>query len=230
VARLARLSVEGLPHHIIHRGHNLQPVFLDTQDRTFFLEALSHACVQHQVALHAFVLMDNHVHLLMTPSSAAGLSCAMQSLGRQYARYFNNRYGRKGTLWEGRYRSTVLQAEQYLLACMVYMDLNPVRAGVVDHPAEFAWSSHGHYIGMRSDATITPPALYWSLGNTPFAREAAYKTLAEGGVPPALRNALTDSALRGWALGDSTFVAKTQKQTTRRVSKGRPGRPAKQTS
>ena len=132
-----------------------------------------------------------------------------------------------GTLWEGRYRCTVLQAELYLLACMVYMDLNPVRSGSVAHPAEFPWSSHAHYIGLRSDAMITPPALYWALGNTPFAREAAYKALTDSGISAELKAMLTDSALRGWALGDAAFVAKTQKQTPRRIVKARPGRPSK---
>jgi putative transposase len=225
MARLARLTVAGLPHHVIHRGHNLQPVFLDTQDRQFFLDALTEACTQHKVALHAFVLLDNHVHLLMTPPTVASLPTTMQALGRSYARHFNQRHGRVGTLWEGRYRSTVLQAEKYLLDCMVFMDLNPMRGGLAERPGEYPWSSHGHYIGLRSDAMITPPDLYWALGNTPFAREVAYKGLVERGVTTELQKALTDSALRGWALGDDEFVAKTQKQTQRRVAKGRPGRP-----
>jgi putative transposase len=118
-----------------------------------------------------------------------------------------------------------LQAEKYLLDCMVFMDLNPMRGGLAERPGEYPWSSHGHYIGLRSDAMITPPDLYWALGNTPFAREVAYKGLVERGVTTELQKALTDSALRGWALGDDEFVAKTQKQTQRRVAKGRPGRP-----
>jgi putative transposase len=227
MARLARLTVAGLPHHVIHRGHNFQPVFLDAQDRQVFLDALWQACALHKVALHAFVLMDNHVHLLMTPSTLAGVPAVMQALGRVYARNFNNRHGRMGTLWEGRYRCTVLQAELYLLACMVCMDLNPVRSGLVERPADFPWSSHAHYIGLRTDTMITPPALYWGLGNTPFAREAAYKALVDVGIPGELQAILTDSALRGWALGDAAFVANTQKQTPRRIVKGLPGRPSK---
>ena len=230
MARLARLTVAGLPHHVIHRGHNLQPVFLDAQDRQFFLEALAQACLSNKVALHAFVLMENHVHLLVTPATATGLPGAMQALGRAYARYFNNRHGRRGTLWEGRYRSTVLQAETFLLPCMAYIDGNPVRAGLVERPGEFPWSSHAHYIGLRNDPAIVPPPLYWALGNTPFAREAAYRTLVDSGVTAELQAKFTDSALRGWALGDDNFVAKTQRQTQRRIVKGRPGRPSKSAS
>ena len=226
MARLARLTVAGLPHHVIHRGHNLQPVFLDAQDRQFFLNVLAQACTQHQVALHAFVLMDNHVHLLMTPPTTTALPATMQSVGRAYARYFNNRHGRKGTLWEGRYRSTVIQSH-YLLPCLVYIDLNPVRAGLVAQSGEYPWSSHAHYMGLRSDPMVTVPGAYWELGNTPFAREMAYKALVETGITRSLQDALTASALRGWALGDEVFVAKTQKQTLRRLVKGRPGRPQK---
>lgn len=226
MARLPRLTLGGLPHHVIHRGHNRQPVFLDAQDRQFYLDQLYVACRSHKVALHAYVLMDNHVHLLLTPPDAAALPSAMQMLGRAYARYFNNRHARSGTLWEGRYRSTVIQAEKFLLACMVYIDLNPVRAGATERPGDYAWSSHGHYSGLRVDGAIASPALYWALGNTPFAREAAYREMVDRGLDQSTRQALTDSALRGWALGDAEFVANTQSQTARRIVKGRPGRPS----
>jgi putative transposase len=118
MARLARLTLGGLPHHIIQRGHNRQPVFQDVEDRQFFLAQLEHACRTHGVALHAYVLMDNHFHLLATPATDVALPHMMQALGRSYVRYFNNRHGRSGTLWEGRYRCTVLQAQPYALACM----------------------------------------------------------------------------------------------------------------
>jgi len=141
-------------------------------------------------------------------------------------RYFNQRHGRSGTLWEGRYRSTLIEAERYLLACMVYIDLNPVRAGMVALPAAWPWSSHAHYLGQRIDKLVTPHALYWALGNTPFAREAAYAALVQAGIGSSEQAALTDAALTGWALGDADFVAELQKKSPRRVAKGRPGRPA----
>ena len=128
-------------------------------------------------------------------------------------------------MWEGRYKSTLIQTERYLLACMAYIDLNPVRAGVVVDPRDYSWSSHGHYIGRRPDRLITPHPLYWELGNTPFAREAAYAALVASGITAQQQQALTNSALRGWALGEPDYVADLQKRTVRRVSKTRAGRP-----
>ena len=150
----------------------------------------------------------------------------MQAVGRRYVRYFNDSQGRSGTLWEGRYKSTLIQADRYLLACMAYMDLNPVRAGLVAQARDYPWSSHGHYTGQRIDKLITPHPLVWALGNTPFAREAAYAKWVQSGISPVQQTALTDSALSGWALGEPDFVADLQKRTQRRVTKGKAGRPA----
>ncbi|MDP3620219.1 MAG: transposase, partial [Ramlibacter sp.] len=177
------------------------------------------------VAIHAYVLMSNHFHLLATPETVEAIPQMMQAVGRRYVRYFNQRQGRTGTLWEGRYRSTLIQAERYLLACMVYIDLNPVRAGMESSPAAYPWSSHAHYAGLRSDRLITPHPLYWELGNTPFSRDAAYAQLVASGISTQQQNALTDSALRGWALGETDYVAELQRRTERRVSPGRAGRP-----
>ena len=149
----------------------------------------------------------------------------MQALGRRYVRYFNDAQGRTGTLWEGRYKSTLIQTDRYLLACMAYIDLNPVRAGMVSQAADYPWSSHGHYIGRGTDKLVTPHALTWTLGNTPFAREAAYAELVQSGVNPVQQLALTAATLRGWAFGEPDFVADLQKRTTRRVSKTTVGRP-----
>ena len=169
--------------------------------------------------------MSNHFHLLVTPQTAEGVPQMMQAVGRRYVRYFNDSQKRTGTLWEGRYRSTLIQTEPYLLACMAYIDLNPVRADMVVQAKDYPWSSHAHYVGGRIDKLITPHALFWSLGNTPFAREAAYADLVQAGISVAQQQALTDSALRGWALGGPEFVENLQKKTTRRVSKGTAGRP-----
>ncbi len=180
---------------------------------------------KHGVALHSYVLMSNHFHLLATPDTVDAIPLAMQGVGRQYVRRFNQRHGRSGTLWEGRYKSTLIQAERYLLACMVYIDLNPVRAGMVGAPADYAWSSHGHYAGLRSDKMISPHPLWWELGNTPFAREAAYLGLVQAGLSLDQQRALTDSALSGWALGEPDYVADLQQRTERRVQRGQVGRP-----
>lgn len=227
MARLARLTLPNHLHHVLHRGHNRQNVFVTAADFERFLQLLVIYARQFEVAVHAYVLMSNHVHLLVTPSQANnGLSQMMQSVGRSYARYFNNMNNRSGTLWEGRYRSTLLQAEQYGLAYMVYNDLNPVRAGVVSEPALYPWSSHGHYIGQRVDPLITSPDLLWALGNTPFAREAAYAELVGCGLDDVQQGLLTQSVVTGWALGDEKFISDVQKKTSRRVVQGRAGRPS----
>ena len=169
--------------------------------------------------------MDNHFHLLATPETEQGLPLMMQAVGRSYVRYFNLRHKRVGALWEGRYRSNLIESERYLLACMVYIDLNPVRAGMVAQPADFRWSSHRHHIGLASDKWVKPHALYWALGNTPFDREAAYARLVEAGLDAATTQALNESALKGWALGSEKFMLNLQLMSPRRPQPGRAGRP-----
>ncbi|MBK5206330.1 MAG: transposase [Polaromonas sp.] len=225
MARLPRLSVPGYPHHIIQRGNNRQAIFSSTADYQMLLGLLDENAQKFGVALHAYVLMSNHFHLLATPTTAEGLPQMMQAVGRRYVRYFNDSRGRSGTLWEGRYRSTLIEAERYLLACMVYIDLNPVRAGMVKEARDYPWSSHAHYVGLRVDKMVTPHPLFWVLGNTPFAREAAYAELVRIGITTEQQDALTRSALNGWALGSEDFVADLQKCTERRVKKTSPGRP-----
>lgn len=224
MARLPRLTLPGYPHHIIQRGNNRQPIFVADSDYQFFLDLLNEHARQFKVALHAYVLMGNHFHLLVTPDTAEGLPQMMQAVGRKYVRYFNDTYHRSGTLWEGRYKSALIETDRYLLACMVYCDLNPVRAGMVANPADYPWSSHLHYCGARVDHLITPHALFWALGNTPFSREAAYIDLVQAGISPRQCAELTDSTLHGWALGSSTFLDVLQSQTQRRVLKTTPGR------
>lgn len=225
MARLPRLTVPAYPHHVIQRGNNRQPIFTSGADRDYFLGLLDECARKSGVVIHAYVLMDNHFHLLATPQSDAALPQMMQALGRRYVRYFNDTHGRTGTLWEGRYKATLIEAERYLLACMAYIDLNPVRAGMAAQARDYPWSSHGHYIGLRNDRLITPHPLYWALGNTPFAREAAYAGLVQAGVGAHLQETLTQSALHGWALGGPEFVGALQKMTPRRLSKKSAGRP-----
>ncbi|MCW5222105.1 transposase [Verminephrobacter aporrectodeae subsp. tuberculatae] len=227
MARLPRLTLPGHLHHVIQRGNNRQPIFIDDQDFETMRALLADKARTHGVAVHAYVLMGNHFHLLLTPATQDGLPQLMQALGRRYVQYFNRRHARSGTLWEGRYRGTVLQAGRYLLPCMVYLDLNPVRAGLVAQAADYPWSSHGHWTGLRNDRLLTPHALYWALGNTPFAREAAYANLVQAGIGPQEQAALTASALSGWALGEAPFIADLQKLTPRRIARGQAGRPRK---
>jgi putative transposase len=225
MARLPRLTVPGLPHHVMQRGNNRQAIFADTSDYERLLALFGDSAKEFGVALHAYVLMTNHFHLLATPEAGDSLPKMMQAVGRKYVRYFNDRQARSGTLWEGRYRSTLIQTDRYLLACMAYLDLNPVRGGLVQQPRDYPWSSHGHYVGLRNDKLITPHPLVWELGNTPFAREAAYAEWVQAGITTDQQSALTQSMLKGWALGEKDYVADLQKRTARRVSRIQPGRP-----
>lgn len=225
MARLPRLTLPGYPHHVIQRGNNRQAIFLSSADHQFMLELLVENSRKFKVAIHAYALMSNHFHLLVTPQTDDGLPQMMQAVGRRYVRHFNDSHERSGTLWEGRFKSTLIQADVYLLACMAYIDLNPVRAGVAASPRDYPWSSYGHYCGQRIDKLVSPHSLFWALGNTPFAREAAYAELVRKGVELVHQKAMTDSALHGWPLGDADFVKELQNKTTRRVSKSVAGRP-----
>lgn len=225
MARLPRLIVPGYPHHIIQRGNDRQLIFRESGDYQFFLALLGEYAKRERVAIHAYTLMPDHLHLLATPVTTTSLPTMMQALGRRYVQYFNARYRRRGTLWEGRYKAAPLQAELHLHDCMAYLDLNPVRAGIVNTAADYSWSSHAHYVGARQDRLLTPHALYWQLGNTPFAREAAYAERVRRGVPPQLQQMLVDAVLKAWAAGDASFVDELQAKTSRRVTRRKAGRP-----
>lgn len=225
VARLPRLALAGHPHHVLQRGTNREPIFRDAQDRSRFLGMLAEAAQASGVALHAYVLLDDHFHLLLTPATDDGLPTLMQALGRRYVRHYNVRHGRRGTLWEGRYRAAPLQADRLMLPAMVFIDQHPVRSGLAGEAAEYPWSSHGHYVGLRHDGFLTPPPALWQLANTPFGREAAYRDRVAQGLDPESVQALTHSARQGWALGDPDFLAELQRLQPRRLSPARRGRP-----
>ena len=227
MARQPRLTVAGYPHQVIQRGNDRQAIVRDDADRERLLALWQEHALTFKVAVHAYVIMDNHFHLLLTPETNEGLPQMMQAVGRAYVRYFNLRHQRTGTLWEGRYRSNLIETERYLLACMVYIDLNPVRAGMVVQPVDFKWSSHRHCIGQVNDPWLKPHALFWGLGNTPFAREAAYVELVQTGLVQRDQDQLTQSALSGWALGSADFVGGLQQNTSRRLVPGKAGRPFK---
>jgi putative transposase len=201
-------------------------IFRDDADRERLFSLLLEHAQRSKVAVHAYVLMDNHFHLLLTPETGEGIPQMMQSVGRSYVRYFNIRHARTGTLWEGRYRCSLIETEKYLLACMAYIDLNPVRAGMVSEPVEFPWSSHRHLIGQRSDKLVTPHALFWSLGNTPFAREAAYAQMVRAGIAHRAEGEINRSVLTGWPLGSPAFIASLEQTTHRRLLPAKAGRPS----
>lgn len=226
MARLPRLTLPGYPHHVIQRGNNRGLIVNGPADAEMLLSLLASNARRFDVAVHAYVLMPNHFHLLATPQ-ADGLPLMMQAVGRSYVRYFNDLYGRSGTLWEGRFRSTLIQPERYLLTCMAYLDLNPLRSAIAGEPGDYLWSSYRHYAGIQADRLVTPHALIWALANTPFAREAAYVKRVSEGVDPLESEALTRSALSGWPLGDAQFVTELEKIAGRRVQIAKPGRPAR---
>ncbi|TFY99611.1 transposase [Ramlibacter rhizophilus] len=225
MARLPRLTLPGHPHHLIQRAAGGQPVFLAAPDFEAMHAALVEEARLHGVAVHAYVLLPTAMHLLATPGTAESLGRLMQGVGRRYARFLNARSGRSGALWEGRYRGAALQAQAYLLDAMSLLDRLPVRAGLAPSPAEWPWSSHGHYVGQRSDRLVSPHSLWWQLGNTPFAREMAYAQRVEAGLPAQKEQALLDSALYGWVLGDEAFLQALQARSPRPLVRGQPGRP-----
>lgn len=225
MARLKRLAIANHPYHILQRGNNRQSIFASPEDRQLLLGLLSESAQLYQVAVHAYVLMDNHFHLLVTPHEADGLSRMMQSLGRRYVRRFNLSQHRTGTLWEGRFRSSLVQADPYLLSCMAYIDLNPIRGGLVHEAHAYPWSSHAHYAGLRNDRLVTAHPLFWALGNTPFDRESNYRSLVDRGIHAELQQRIAQSVISGWPLGDADFLKRLQAGTERRLTMAKPGRP-----
>lgn len=229
MARLPRSVVAGYPHLVIHRGLNGQDVFRDDADRRAYVQALAQAARDAGVAIHGYGLGRNEVRLLVTPAAAPALSTMMQSIGRRYVRAFNLRHGCCGTPWEGRFRSTVIDAPEWFMCCLSHVEFC---AGVGDSDGEsggvgeFPWSSTRHHLGLRMDEWITEHALFWALGNTPFEREAAYKRVLEHPPSPRLVERLRSAALKGWALGSPEFVRAVAELTGRRHEPLARGRPA----
>jgi putative transposase len=193
MSRSPRQHADGYPLHIVQRGHNRQRCFLDDADSGIYLRWLAEALGAAQCELHAYVLMSNHVHLLLTPRSAALVPRLLMSLGRRYVPYFNRRYDRTGTLWESRYRSSLITSDFYLLACHRYIELNPVRAGLAKDPSGYRWSSYGVNAMDRNDALVTPHALYVALGKNTRERCAAYRMLFDVAVRPETLDEIRDS-------------------------------------
>lgn len=174
MARLPRYFVKGVPLHVILRGNNRESIFADDEDCVFFKDALQEATKRHGLAIHAYVFMTNHIHLLASPDSEESVPKTMQSVGRRYVQYFNFRYRRTGTLWEGRYRATVVEAENYLFECMRYIELNPIRAAMVKHPRDYPWSSYRANGEGQPDVLVSPHRLYKSLGLNENHRREIY--------------------------------------------------------
>jgi putative transposase len=227
MARLPRLCVPAWPHLLVQAGHNRQPVFKDDADRTLFLDLLREAAATSGVVIHAYGLLDNEVRLLGTPSAADSLSRMMQAIGRRYGTSFNRRHGHVGSLWEGRFRATVVEPERHLLACMRYAEDLAAGLDLSTGLGRQAWSSAAHHLGGSTDPLIGDHLQYWSLGNTPFEREAAYKGISQQALTQVEITRILNAVLKGWPLGSPDFLDRLSIGTNRRLAPLRRGRPAK---
>jgi putative transposase len=217
MARLSRIIIPGQPQHVIVRGNNRSEIFCCEADYHFYLEKLQVACKKHDCHVHAYVLMTNHVHLLITPFTDTSLSKTLQMLGRYYVQYFNYCYRRTGTLWEGRYKAALIDSESYLLTCMRYIELNPVRAGMVADPADYPWSSYRFNALGQADSLVTPHFELQRLGSDDSKRQAAYRHLFKHALSEAQINNIRDATNKAWILGEGLFKERIQLQLARRV-------------
>ncbi len=230
MARLTRLCVPGELHHVRVQGNNHQDIASAPEDFAHLHALWVRESDRHGVKVHAYVFLPNCVNVILSPTHALGLTQCMQAIGRVYVAWYNRKYSRTGTLWQGRFRSTVLASETWLLPSMVYLDWAPVRAGLVEQVGAYGWSSHSHYIGQQRDPLIESPEGIWRLGNTPFARESQYAEMVQLGLTGTQVVQISKALDSGWPLGGEEFVAKLQSQTSRRLSPMKPGRPKKSPS
>ena len=227
MARLPRFLLPGQPQHVIQRGNNRGVIFVADEDYIFFKECLADAANRHGCDIHAYVLMTNHVHFLMTPHEEDGISKVLQSVGRRYVQYFNHIYQRTGTLWEGRYRATLIESEQYLLTCYRYIELNPVRAAMVSDPGDYPWSSYRHHVLGEPDSLVKDHSLYLALGQSVEERRLAYAELFKSELEPEALAAIRDATNKAWVLGSERFKAEIGILSKRRIQPLPKGRPKK---
>lgn len=222
--RQPRVFVEGFPFHVIQRGNNRQACFFEACDYEFYLECLQDASEKYECGVHAYVLMTNHVHLLVTPGSKNGLPRMMQSIGRRYVKWVNSHYKRSGTLWEGRYKASVVDSKCYLLACYRYIEMNPVRAGMVGAPYEYPWSSYQSNAGEIDNLWLDHHAEYLALGSSPMKRQRAYRALFD---ESSACHWITEKTLSELPVGDRRFQDQIEDMLDIKFNRERGGRPAK---
>lgn len=225
--RRARIALPNVPVHLIQRGNNRQSCFFADEDYRRYLDWLAEYSVKSGCRVHAYVLMTNHVHLLISSDRADAGGALMKSLGQRYVQYVNRVYRRSGTLWEGRFRSCPVQEEDYLLGCQRYIELNPVRASMVAHPAEYRWSSYRANAQGDADALVQPHPLYAALGNDAVDRQAAYRELFRYELEPGLVDEIRRATNGNFALGSERFAAEVGLMAGRRAMPGQSGRPRK---
>jgi putative transposase len=220
-----RLALAGVATHIIQRGNNRGACFFADDDYALYLHHLEELAALFGCAVHAYVLMTNHVHLLVTPKEADSASLLMKHLGQRYVQYVNRAYRRSGTLWEGRFRSCLAQSESYVLACYRYIELNPVRADMVAHPREYRWSSYRTNAEGKASDLITPHREFLRLAKDPAERRAAYRALFRCELDDDVLKEIRDATNGGYALGGKRFQTRIEAALGRRVIRGKAGRP-----
>lgn len=225
MARRPRLAMAGEVHLVLLHGHNDQSVFADDPDRATFLGLLREAARRHDVVIHAYALLNNEVHLLLTPAHADALGRMVQSIGRRYVAAYNRRHARRGTLWDGRFRSGLIEAEGLLIAATVHVETLPVAAGLANAAGEWPWSSAAHHLGLRRDPLVTDHESYWQLGNTPFEREHAHTIALLEAQQETQDRRFTDAARRSLVLGGPSFVSRVADTLARPVHARGRGRP-----
>ncbi len=225
MARKQRFFLKGNPCHIVQRGNNRQACFFCDDDYGFYINSLEEALLRYHVQLHAFVLMTNHVHLLLTPETTEGISRVMQSVGRDYVRYVNKHYQRTGTLFEGRYKASLIDSDLYFLQCQRYIELNPVRALMVPHPANYHWSSYQYHALGKKINCLTPHELYLRLGDTEQSRLSAYKALFTGEFCSSTLQKIRQTLMHNYPLGDDRFRTQIEHAMGIKLGKCGPGRP-----
>ncbi|MCP4186325.1 MAG: transposase [Gammaproteobacteria bacterium] len=225
MARLPRYNIKNQPQHIIQRGINGEKIFTQEDDYLKYYEWLQIAADFYRLNIHAYILMPDHVHLLASPGAENSISKTLQSLGRNYVQYYNDRYQHTGSLWEGRYRATVVDSKDFLLPCSRFIETNAVRTGLVKRPGDYFWSSYGHNARGEDDPLITEHRLYKALGKTEKERNKNYRELFRKKLSAKLETLILESTVKGWALGSEKFLAKIEKISNRRVTPLPRGRP-----
>ena len=225
--RQPRYFIPGFPQHVIARGVDRQAVFFSADDYGLYLSVLRGAARAHGCHIHAYVLMSNHVHLLMTPQTERAIPLVFQAIGRGYVQAINRQYERTGTLWEGRYKASIVDSAQYLLTCYRYIELNPVRAGLVASPDRYPFSSYGSNALGKNDPLVTAHQGYLALAARPRARQKAYRQLFEEAIGKRELRAIRDCANASQVLGNSRFKDQLEAMLGRSVRPGRSGRPRK---
>jgi len=225
--RKPRILIDGMALHIVQRGVDRNATFFDTEDYLHYLELLREAGELFDLQIHAYCLMTNHIHLLLTPVQASELPRAMKRLTQLYVQRVNRIYSRSGPLWAGRYKASLVGSANYLLSCYRYVELNPVRAKMVEHPVDYPWSSYKHNSGKCPSPLISPHSVYYGLGADPLARQQSYLSLVNDGVDNRVLEQIRDATSQGFPLGDSLFLEQIEEMIGRRLELKHPGRPSK---